>query len=168
MELRPRFQDVFEGDKSQVMERFKKELDVADHIKAAIWDHHIVLKIPSEEQHYWSPQLLISFEQIDDTVHIRGLCGPKPSVWMMFVFFYFLLGFVAVIVMITGFAQMNLGLPSGVLWLLPAIAFIVLMIYLTARMGQKMAKDEMIRLYEFYHHAKPSSPSLLSGPYRRP
>lgn len=150
MELRPRFAATYSGTKEAVFEFFKEQLAQTENIKAAIWEDHLVLKIPREEQHYWSPQLTLSFEEEEEGVTIRGLCGPKPTVWMMFVFFYFLLGFAATVIMIMGFAQMNLGLPAGILWLLPVIGFIVAMVYWTARMGQKFSKDEMARLYQFY------------------
>lgn len=150
MEIRPRFSEEVSLKKETALEHFKTQLEASETVVASIWEHHIVLKIPQDEQHFWSPQLTVSFEEIDAGTQIRGLCGPRPSVWMMFVFFYFILGFTGVMVMIMGFAQMNLGLPAGILWLLPAIGVLTLMVFLTARMGQKLAKEEMERLFKFY------------------
>lgn len=150
MEIRPRFSEEISLEKETAIQQFKTQLEVDETVVASIWEHHIVLKIPQKEQHFWSPQLTISFEDIEQGTQIRGLCGPKPSVWMMFIFFYFILGFTGTMVMIMGFSQMNLGLPAGILWLLPAIGFLILMVFLTARMGQKLAKEEMHRLFKFY------------------
>lgn len=150
MEIRPRFSEEVSLEKETAIQQFKTHLEADQTVIASIWEHHIVLKIPQEEQHFWSPQLTISFEAIESGTQIRGLCGPRPSVWMMFVFFYFILGFTGTIVMIMGFAQMNLGLPAGILWLLPAIGFLILMVFITAKLGQKFARSEMERLYKFY------------------
>ena len=154
MEIRPRFSDHVPVEKANMMQLFKDRLSETEEVKAAVWEHHIILKMPPEEQHYWSPQITISFEWEEDGVLIRGLCGPRPAVWMMFVFFYFLLGFFATIVMIMGFAQMNLGLSAGILWLLPVIGVVIGLVYLTAHFGQKFAKDEMRKLYSFYMETK--------------
>lgn len=151
MEIRPRWSRDLTIEKETIMTQFKTNLESDEELVASTWEHHIILKIPHEKQHFWSPQMTVSFEQLEDdtTTRVRGLCGPRPTVWMMFVFFYFLLGFIGTMVMIMGFSQMNLGLSAGILWLLPAIGFLLLMVYLTARAGQKMAKDEMEILYGF-------------------
>jgi hypothetical protein len=152
MEIRPRFSEEISWEKEQAIEAFKTQLDDSETVVASIWEHHIVLKIPAKEQHFWSPQLTISFETVDSGTLVRGLCGPKPTVWMMFVFFYFILGFIGTMVMIMGFAQMNLGLSAGILWLLPAIGFLLLLVFLSARMGQRLGKEEMQRLFDFYRN----------------
>jgi hypothetical protein len=145
--------EEYDTEKQGLIDLFKTRLEAAqEQIKGVVWEHHLVLKIPYEEQHFWSPQLTISFEaQEEGGVLVRGLFGPRTTVWMMFIFFYFLLGFIATIVMIMGFAQMNLGLSAGILWLLPVIGAIVLAMYLSAKAGQRMGQLEMERLYVFYH-----------------
>lgn len=150
MEIRPRWSRDLTVEKESIMTQFKSNLESDEEVVASVWDHHIILKIPHEKQHFWSPQLTVSFEEMEDgKTRVRGLCGPRPTVWMMFVFFYFILGFTGTMVMIMGFSQMNLGLSAGILWLLPAIGFLILMVYLSAKAGQKMARAEMETLYDF-------------------
>lgn len=150
MEIRPRWSKDLPVEKATIMAEFSQHLAVAEEVVASTWEHHIVLKIPSKEQHFWSPQMTVSFEDLENGLtRVRGLCGPKPSVWMMFIFFYFILGFIAMVVMIMGFSQMSLGLSHGILWLIPVIAFLILMVFLTAKMGQGLAREEMERLFSF-------------------
>lgn len=152
MEIRPRFEESYPIEKEGIIPLFKDQLTtVKEEINGVVWEHHLVLKIPFEQQHFWSPQLTISFEGTVEGLTVRGLCGPRTTVWMMFIFFYFLLGFIATIVMIMGFAQMNLGLSAGILWLLPVIGVIVLLMYLSAKAGQRLGRKEMETLYTFYH-----------------
>jgi hypothetical protein len=150
MEIRPRWSRDLAIEKATIISEFIQQLDKVEEVIASVWEHHIILKIPREKQHFWSPQMTVSFEDLENGfTRVRGLCGPKPSVWMMFIFFYFLLGFIGMMVMIMGFSQMSLGLSHGILCLLPAIAFLILMVFLTAKMGQRLARDEMELLFDF-------------------
>lgn len=113
-------------------------------------DHHIVLRIPVEEQHYWSPQLSLTIEdKADEGALIRGLYGPRSSVWLMFVFLYSSLGAISLFVAITGFSQLSLGMSAPALWALPVAAVIALTLYLFAKAGERLGKDEMHRLRNF-------------------
>lgn len=150
MEIRPRWSRELAIEKATIISAFTQQSNTVEEVIVRVWEHHIILKIPQEKQHFWSPQMTVSFEDLENGLtRVRGLCGPKPSVWMMFIFFYFLLGFVGMMVMIMGFSQMSLGLSYGILWLIPAIAFLIFMVFLTATMGQRLARDEMEVLFDF-------------------
>ena len=154
IEIRPRFQRLYALSKTEVLERLKAALDMSDApVTGSIMDHHVTLRIPFEEQHFWSPQLSLEVEDAEDGNGslVRGLYGPRSSVWLMFVFFYSLLGFVSMIVAVIGFSERSLGLPGRILWLLPVAGFIILMMYLSARAGQKLGREEMIRLRDFFN-----------------
>lgn len=160
MEVRPRFQLEVSLSQEEILKRIRAALDdKLLSIRGLIVDHHVTLKIPVEDQHFWSPQLDLEVEEQESGALIRGLFGPKPSVWLMFVFFYALLGFIAVVVSVIGFSQMNLGLSAGILWLLPVMAFLLIMVYLSARHGQNLGADEMSRLNQFLHQALEGSPT---------
>jgi hypothetical protein len=149
--------------REETLQRIRNALDKEIlSIKGLIVDHHVTLKIPAEDQHFWSPQLDLEVEEQEEGSLIRELFGPKPSVWLMFVFFYSLLGFIAVIVMVMGFSQWNLGMSAGILWLLPVMAFLVIMVYLSARAGQKLGEEEMLRLNQFLHQALERNATLES------
>lgn len=151
IEIRPRFRKRTELRLGEILKRFRLALDDPQAtIKGYIVDHHIVLKIPLEEQHYWSPQLSLEIEAEPEGTLIRGLYGPKPSVWLMFIFFYAVLGFISLVVMIVGFSQLNLNLSARILWLLPITLVLFVMIYLSAKAGQKKGHDQMEALHHFF------------------
>ena len=105
-EIRPRFNRWSQAQPETILQNFEEVLKNKEmEVKGFVLDHHIYLKIPREDQHYWSPQL--NLEVLDDEKgsRIRGLFGPRPSVWLMFIFFYFVLGFGSIIVAIIGFSQ---------------------------------------------------------------
>lgn len=150
-EIRPRFREEAPVTKDFLKDFFKKRLEKSkESITGVVWDHQVILKIPTEEQHFWSPQLSLSLEWQEGGVVIRGMIGPRSSVWLMFVFFYFFLGFIAMIVSVMGFSQLNLGLSAGILWLLPVIGIIIGLMLFSARTGQRLGRAEMEKLYNYY------------------
>lgn len=105
---------------------------------------------PEEEQHFWSPQLTITLDKDEnDITRVRGLYGPKPSVWTMFVFFYAAIGFAIMIISMIGLSYWSLGKPATLLWLVPALLLIFLSLYLVAYFGQRLGHKQMTNLHRF-------------------
>lgn len=102
-----------------------------------------------EEQHFWSPQLTITLDETDGKTKIRGLYGPKPSVWTMFVFFYAVIAFAILIVSMIGLSYWSLEMPSNILWWIPALVVLFLTLYLVAYFGQKLGQRQMTHLHRF-------------------
>ncbi|MFB0908748.1 MAG: hypothetical protein ACI9V1_002010 [Spirosomataceae bacterium] len=64
-------------------------------LKGKIVDNHVVLDITGDAVHYWSPQLSFRIEPDFSHEHssvISGIIGPRPAVWTLFSFIYFLSG----------------------------------------------------------------------------
>ena len=90
--VRPRFQieSIFTGE--ELNDRINTELKNSESCLGSVMAGHVTLYLPVNEQHYWSPQLSLSIEDTENGCLIRGLYGPRPSVWTMFVFIYFIIG----------------------------------------------------------------------------
>ena len=154
LEIRPHHQEYLPYSPDEAVARIKGALNKPNvTIKGSISRHHVTLKISPEEQHFWTPELSLDFEEDKNGAFLRGLCGPRPSVWLMFVFFYFLLGSAIIIIAIVGFSQKNLGLSASILWLLPILSVVIIAIFLSARAGQKLGQDEMVKLRNFLETA---------------
>ena len=104
---------------------------------------------PEEEQHFWSPQLTLSFEESDNGTLIRGLYGPQPTVWTMFVFFYTIVGFAILILGMLGYSYWTLDKPVTFLWAVPVFIALFLSLFLVAYFGQKLGQKQMTRLHRF-------------------
>jgi hypothetical protein len=107
------------------------------------------ITIPKSEQHYWSPQLVISIEETPEGTEMRGLYGPKPSIWTMFVFFYATIGFSTIIIAIIGLTNISLEKSGQILWLTPVLLLLFLSLYLTSHFGQKKGHDQLVILHNF-------------------
>jgi len=150
LEIRPRFELKSPLSQEEILRRIDTALkDSEAYFRGFISDWHVVLKIPASDDHFWSPQLSMDVVEKEDGAMIYGLIGPKPSVWLMFVFFYFFLGFTVVVISIIGFSRLNLGLSAGVLWLLPILGTILVLVYLSANFGKKLGRDQMEKLVLF-------------------
>ena len=150
--LRPRFKMDFDESQEDIISKFKDKLNDADCTYCGkIVDGHIVIDVPLEENHFWSPQLNIEIEEITkDKSVVKGLFGPKPQVWTLFMFFHF-----AVAVAFIGFAIM-----AYVKWTLKTdykFAFIMvialpvvwIVMYILGRVGKRTGQQQMEELHAF-------------------
>ena len=150
--LRPRFKIQLEGNEHNLIEKFKENLNDGDcKYCSKIVDSHVVIDVPLEEDHFWSPQLIIEIEQLNDKESIvKGLFGPKPHVWTLFMFIHF-----AMAIAFLGFAIMTyvqwtlkseykfsliVTLVLPVLWIL---------MYVLGRIGKATGHKQMNELHEF-------------------
>ena len=80
--LRPRFKLEYNESQQDLIAKFKDNLKNADcKYSCKIVDEHIVIDVPRDENHFWSPQLTIEIEkgETEKTI-VKGLFGPKPQV----------------------------------------------------------------------------------------
>lgn len=148
--IRPKFSITTELSSNDIVERIRLALsDTNAPFKGTILASHAILKIPLSAQHYWSPQLDLDIEDIPTGSVIKGRFGPRPSVWLMFIFCYCILAFISLMIMIMGFAQMNLGMSAHILWGLHITGVTFLFVFFTAKAGQKLGQEEMRQLKAF-------------------
>ena len=117
--------------------------------KGKIRHGYVSFTIPESEQHYWSPQLDISFEESEKGCLVRGLYGPRPAVWTMFVFFYSLIAFALMVIIVIGYSRYSLGHSANILYLVPILVMTFLTLYFVAFAGQRMGHDQMLLLHNF-------------------
>lgn len=134
-------------------EKIYKAIELDESLIANKLPNHLYIKVHPNEQHFWSPQLHLSFEQEEDEVIIRGLYGPNPTLWAIFFFGYIVLGILFVFLGMWGFSRWSLGLSSGILWSLPVFAVCALILYFFAQTGQKLGAQQMFDIHHFYETA---------------
>lgn len=153
-QIRPRFQIETPYTKEVLTGMIRANLEQSqDSCSGWAKSGYATIKIPDEDQHYWSPQLNLSIEDLPNGSLIRGSYGPKPSVWTMFMFFYFLLGTAILIITVIGFANLSIGFSGAILWMVPMLIILFLSLYLIAYFGQKLARDQMLVLHDFLESA---------------
>ncbi|MDB0058227.1 hypothetical protein N9F17_01700 [Salibacteraceae bacterium] len=129
-EIRPRFNQDVNYTFIELKAMLDKELSQPGApVVGSVDRDYASLKVPQKDEHYWSPQLSVTFETFDDVTHIRGFYGPKASVWTMLMFFYAIIGFATIFVSIKGLTHRMLNEDSTILWLVPILILGLLSIY---------------------------------------
>lgn len=149
--LRPRFKIELNQSNKSALNAFETKKTTQSEFIVNCIDDHVFIKIPRDKQHFWSPQLQIEINEIDEnTSTLHGLFGPNPTVWTMFMFFHFL-----VAVLFIGFGawaysnwslENSYGIQIGIMFLMIVLWFVL---YFAGRMGKKTGRPEMIALHGF-------------------
>jgi len=148
--IRPRIKFESERSSNEIISVIRQKLKSGDcAFKGQVTANFATIYPPSEEQHYWSPQLTITLEQKGDKTLVRGLYGPRPSVWTMFVFFYSVIGFATIIVAMIGLSYRTLNQPSEILWGVPVFILLFFSLYLVAYFGQKFGHRQLTGIHRF-------------------
>src|SRR5690606_11188217 len=88
--LRPRFKFEKNQTNEELLSLFDKAKKEQSNFIVSRMDNHVFIRLPKHKQHFWSPQLHLEIDEIDSKKStIRGLFGPNPTVWTMFMFFHF-------------------------------------------------------------------------------
>ncbi len=148
--IRPRFKIESSLKAEEVQEKIRDAINGENaNVIGRIIPGYITLHMPPEEQHYWSPQLSLSIEELQNGSLLRGLYGPRPSVWTIFVFFYAVVGFAVLVISMIGLSYITLGKSAAILWFVPFLMVIFLSLYLVAYFGKKMGYDQIVVLHRF-------------------
>ena len=148
--VRPRIRVHSDYSPDEIIQRISSFLEQEEcNCDGKYMKDFATIMIPEEEQHLWSPQLTLTIEKMEIGSLVRGLYGPKPSLWTLFFFFYVAIGFAALIIAMIGLSFWSLDKPTTILWLVPALGLVFLSLYLVAYSGQKLGHKQMYRLHRF-------------------
>ena len=135
-----------------------------DGYHGSFYDKHVVINVPDDEAWFWSPQLSLDLQPEDGGTHLRGVYGPRPSVWTMFMAMYAIAAFVAFMGGLVGLTQWSLDMDAPVLWSIPAGAGLAVGTYALALIGQWLSRDQLDALYHYTEEALVAAdPAPASG-----
>lgn len=128
--LRLRFYKDVEENIDIVREKFenyKAKNNVDCFIKSK--HNHIWMNMPDTKREYWSPHLHLEFEPKENNgTHIRGLFGPEPTLWTLFMFLHFMVA--GIFVIFSGIAYSNYVLKQPTTMNLIIMALMVVVWFL--------------------------------------
>ncbi|MGB0776679.1 MAG: GTP-binding protein [Flavobacteriaceae bacterium] len=151
--LRPRFSIELENSPNELVTLFKKNLEDGQcKYCSKIVDGHIVIDVPKDEDHYWSPQLHLEVEKLphNEKAKLKGVFGPKTHVWTMFVFLHVALGFALSIFAVRAYVHWSIDMDASnsYVWM-GVIAIIWICLYIFARLGRSTGKVQTEELRSF-------------------
>lgn len=149
-QIRPRFRVGTSLTPDEIGDRLAKSISKNEEsVGGTVIPGHATLTLPEREQHYWSPQLTLSFEKSNGESLLRGMYSPRPAVWTMFVLFYSIIGFATLVISIVGYSRWSLDQSAGILWAVPVLMIVFFSLYLVSYTGQKAGREQMITLHNF-------------------
>jgi len=151
--FRPRFRFESELSCEEVETRIRNRLLSANPacFMSTFVKGHFILKTHESKRHFWSPQMDISIREDDDSgaTVIRCLMAPAPVVWTMFMFFYALAGFGALVGFMIASSQYSLDKEMWGLWMALGSIVFGLALFVFAQFGKRLSHDEMKAFKKF-------------------
>ena len=149
--LRPRFKLELNQNNVKALKTFEETKESQKSFIVSRVDNHVFIRIPNNKQHFLSPQLHLEIEEIDGKKsELKGLFGPKPSVWTMFMFFHFAVIVLFVVVGSWAYSNWSLKTDYGLqLAIMVGLVIIWVFLYFAVRMGKEKGKEEMKQLCGF-------------------
>ncbi|TCP25106.1 hypothetical protein EV195_104137 [Tenacibaculum skagerrakense] len=149
--LKPRFQLEIDSSAAKVLSKISEIISLEEKYIIRLVDHHVIIDIPEKESHFWSPQLHMEVEEEEEgKAKIRGLFGPKPHVWTLFMFIHFGVALAFFIFAVIAYTNHSLGnsitFPVIMLIVLP-ILWVTL--YWIGRVGKSFGQHQMDELKNF-------------------
>ncbi len=148
--IRPRFRIETDISIATLKDRLNQALNHPEvPFTGTVAHNYVIINVPEKESHFWSPRLTLDCEEKHNRTIIRGLFGPRPVVWMLFMGFYIAALFLIFVGLMWGGSQWSLGMkPTGLVFsLVGAIIFIAA--YISALIGQKLSETQMHQLRDF-------------------
>ncbi|MCB0467335.1 MAG: GTP-binding protein [Aequorivita sp.] len=149
--LRPRFQMELEQPCSQLLTKFSKAKKDQNIFIISCVDDHVFIKLPKNQQHFWSPQLHLELSEISENkCSLHGFFGPNPTVWTMFMFLHVAVGILFMVNLTWLYSNYNLGNSIGLQIGISIILVLTwVLLYVAGRIGKKKGKSGMRELYDF-------------------
>ena len=147
--LRPRFQLQIPKNKENVLSMFEGLKEDPFLVKRL--DEHVFIKFNQKEHHFWSPQLHLEIDEVDDiSCKLYGVFGPNPTLWTFFMFIHFVIATLFIIIGIWAYSSASLSkdyhIQLGIMIMLTALWFVL---YFAGRSGKKKGKPQMHQLHDF-------------------
>ncbi|MBC8756741.1 GTP-binding protein [Kordia sp. YSTF-M3] len=149
--LRPRFKRTIPEASEVVLDRLEVTKGTQTDFVVSRIDNHVFIRIPKSKQHFWSPQLHVEVDEIDEqNCELHGLFGPSPTVWTFFMFLHFLVACLFIGFGVWAYTNATLKTSYGIqLGLMVLMIFVWFVLYVAGRMGKATGKPEMIELNHF-------------------
>ncbi len=110
-----------------------------------------LFRIRETKDSIWSPclQLMIEEDPYDKVTYVRGLFGPRPSIWTMFSFFYFGSMVLGLLAFCFYFASLSFSPMPYLLYVGLFFSGLILALFFTSKLGQASTRNQMRLLKTF-------------------
>jgi VIT1/CCC1 family predicted Fe2+/Mn2+ transporter len=106
--------------------------------------NHIWMDVLESKREYWSPHLHLELERNEDgSTHIRGLFGPEPTLWTLFMFLHFIVAGIFTIFGVIAYSNYTLKLPITIdLMVMLLMVIVWFLLYFIAKQIRSRATEQ--------------------------
>src|SRR5690606_27113274 len=135
----------------QMNARFMEEKKKEQKFHISCLEDHIFLRLPKEEQAFWTPQLHLEITEISESkCTVDGFFGPNPTVWTMFIFFHVVVGTLILANTMWFYSNFSLNNPTTIhVGIAITLVLVWILLYVAGSIGKKKGKPDMQALYGF-------------------
>jgi len=150
---RPRFRVTAKMTVREFSGKMKRHLNNHKKVLGGYVNEEVgLIYVRRDSEKFWAPRLQVRAELRENKpgeIYIRGIFGPRASVWTFFMFSYVLGGAILLTTGLYGWIELALGI--GTFWVWTNLIGLILIIgpYISARIGQRIAKNHMKLLRAF-------------------
>ncbi len=144
MRLRPRFEYVAPIALDEASRRLRAVVGSSDlPCRVDVFRGHAVFHVNAVDEHLWSPFLSVDVNWHPNGTVVRGIYGPKPSIWSLFVAAYAICIFLALFAAAFGFSQWMLDQTPSALVVVGSSVLCIAVTYGLALYGQRKGDAQM-------------------------
>jgi hypothetical protein len=145
--VRPRLELELDDSPETVMQRLRDRLVECPFCTGTSVGNHAELFVPPTEERLWSPWLSVTAEQREEGgARVRGRFGPHPTVWTLYMFLSFALGFALLVGTTWGYAQWAMDTTPWALYSIPLLGALGGLLFAISLIGQRLGADQMTSL----------------------
>ena len=147
--LRPRFKIELDSPSEHILKVFEKGEYGSFSLNKL--DEHIFIKLTPKYRHFWSPQLHLEVQEVDEKSSIlHGLFGPNPTLWTFFMFLHFAVALCFIGLGIWAYSNNALGHDYGIQ--VGGMVFLTILwfvFYFFGVAGKKKGRPQMEEMFQF-------------------
>ena len=153
LQSRPRFKVYTKASKIELIKTIKNHLALNNkEIGGYANQEFAMVRLRKDKQKYWAPQLQIRWEDDEENkelIVVRGIIGPRPNIWTMFMFFYGLSGALLITLGTYAVSEYYVTGASNWIWSIPFALLLALGTFIASKIGQQISKEHLIEIYKF-------------------
>ena len=143
--MRPTFSIRLPIGADDAVERLRAELATSD-LNTMSAGRCAEFRVPEKERRFWSPYLSVQAQDTSDGCILRGRFAPRPEIWTMFMFVYFLMAFAILFGASFGYVQWTLGYSPWGFLAVPIGALVIVLLHAASLVGQRLSSDQTEQL----------------------
>ena len=143
--MRPTFSVELPLSADEAIDRIRTEVDVSNFNTMSA-GRSAEFRVPESERRFWSPYLSIQVQDTADGCVLRGRFSPRPEIWTMFIFVYFVMTFAIFFGAAFGYVQWTLDYSAWGFLAVPIGILVIALLHVASLVGQRLSSDQTVQL----------------------